>query len=80
MTEPKKADIYRDGTYLETFPTWHGEDSVWKAQQIKKILEKNALTPATICEVGCGAGEILKQLSAQLDSGIKFTGLRGIYN
>jgi len=57
--------IYDDGTYLENNPTWHEEDSPWKAKQIKKIIEKNALNPNKICEVGCGAGEILNQLSEQ---------------
>jgi len=56
-------NIYKDGTYLETNPTWHEEDSAWKAEQIIKILERNALAPESVCEVGCGAGEILLQLS-----------------
>ena len=59
------AHMYRDGTYLDNNPTWHEEDSTWKARQIKKIIESNALVPNKICEVGCGAGEILNQLSGQ---------------
>ncbi len=55
--------IYKDGTYLELTKTWHEEDSPWKAQQIAKIMKRNSLEPSTICEVGCGAGEILNQLS-----------------
>jgi SAM-dependent methyltransferase len=54
--------IYTDGTYLDKNDTWHTEDSPWKAKQILKILEKNDVHPATICEIGCGAGEILNQL------------------
>ena len=59
------TQIYNDGTYLENNPTWHEEDSPWKARQIKKIIENNALHPNSICEIGCGAGEILNQLSEQ---------------
>lgn len=59
------TQIYNDGTYLKNNPTWHEEDSPWKAKQIKKIIEKNALNSNRICEVGCGAGEILNQLSEQ---------------
>lgn len=61
------TQIYDDGTYLENNPTWHEEDSPWKAKQIKKIIEKNALNPNKICEVGCGASEILNQLSEQYE-------------
>lgn len=57
------AQIYSDGTYRENNPTWHEEDSPWKAIQIRKIIEKNFLCPNKICEIGCGAGEILNQLS-----------------
>lgn len=57
------AQIYEDGTYLDNNPSWHEEDSPWKAKQIDKIIKKNSLNPRTICEVGCGAGEILNQLS-----------------
>ena len=55
--------IYEDGTYLDNNPRWHENDSQWKAKWINYIITKNSLTPKTICEVGCGAGEILNQLS-----------------
>lgn len=55
--------IYGDGTYLDNNPSWHQEDSLWKAQKIIKMLEKNNITPSTLCEIGCGAGEILRCLS-----------------
>ena len=51
--------MYEDGAYLEHNPTWHTENSAWKAQQVAKILAKNRLSPTTIHEVGCGAGEVL---------------------
>lgn len=57
--------IYNDGSYLSQNPTWHEEDSPWKSKQIDKILRKNNIQPLTICEVGCGSGEILNQLSNQ---------------
>lgn len=57
--------IYEDGTYLDNNPSWHEEDSPWKAKQIMNIIKQNSLDPKTICEIGCGAGEILKQLSEQ---------------
>lgn len=66
--------IYKEGTYLENNPTWHEEDSSWKAEKIAKILEKNDIQPRSICEIGCGTGEILKSLSAKLGEDIKFSG------
>lgn len=59
------AGIYGDGTYLDNNRTWHVEDSPWKARQIAALLDLHKLRPATVCEVGCGAGEILRQLSAR---------------
>lgn len=73
MTEPMH-DIYGDGTYLENNPGWHEEDSPWKARNIAAILKRNGLKPATVCEIGCGAGEVLRQLSAKLEPSTRFSG------
>lgn len=67
-------DMYTDGTYLELHPTWQAEDSPWKASQIDTLLKRNNIQPQTICEVGCGAGEILVQLSELLPDSTQFTG------
>jgi len=67
-------DIYRDGGYLELNPTWHVEHSPWKAQQIFKIIQRNRLTPGSICEVGCGAGEVLRVLFELMPSEVSFVG------
>ena len=66
--------IYEDGTYLDNNPLWHEEDSPWKARQIRNIIENNSLNPKRICEVGCGAGEILNQLSVHYGDNIEFVG------
>ena len=57
---------YKNGEYLEKNPGWHIEESPWKVKQILRMLNKQNLTPQTICEVGCGAGEVLKGLQTQL--------------
>lgn len=62
------SNIYTNGTYIDNNPTWHMEDSQWKADQIIKMMNSNAIRPRTICEIGCGAGEILHQLSCRLDT------------
>jgi len=66
--------VYEDGTYLDKNPTWHEEDSLWKARQIEKILGKNRVEPSTICEVGCGAGEILNCLASSYGAEVSFSG------
>lgn len=66
--------VYENGTYLDNNPTWHEEDSPWKAGQIEKILCKNHVNPSTICEVGCGAGEILNCLTNSYGSSVTCSG------
>jgi hypothetical protein len=68
------STIYEDGTYLSKNPTWHAEDSPWKAKQIGKMLRKNNITPSTICEIGCGAGEILNCLTHDYGEKVLFSG------
>lgn len=66
--------IYEDGTYLSNNPTWHAQDSAWKAKQIAKLLAKNNITPTSVCEIGCGAGEILSCLANDLGAHVQFSG------
>jgi len=68
--------IYTDenGEYLKNNPTWHVEDSPWKAKQIIKMLSRNQISPISIAEVGCGAGEILNQLHLSMPNNVCFTG------
>lgn len=67
-------DRYTSGEYLEEHPTWHEEDSAWKADQIMRIVEKNDLDLRTVSEVGCGAGGILEELSQRLPEVQTFEG------
>lgn len=66
--------IYEDGTYLRNNPTWHEEDSLWKARQIGKMLRKNDIVPATVGEIGCGAGEIVNCLARDYGEKVLFSG------
>ena len=69
-----RDNIYTDGSYGRQHPGWHAEDSPWKAAQILKMLRRNDLEPASVCEAGCGAGEILSQLHEKLDDSTRFCG------
>jgi cyclopropane fatty-acyl-phospholipid synthase-like methyltransferase len=66
--------IYTDGTYLARTGSWHEQDSPWKAQHVEAMLERNGLHPKTVCEVGCGVGEILAWLSQALPSAESLVG------
>ena len=67
-------DMYTDGDYLKNNPTWDVEDAPWKADLIIRMMQKHQIEPRTICEVGCGCGEILRQLQLKLSATTKLTG------
>jgi cyclopropane fatty-acyl-phospholipid synthase-like methyltransferase len=66
--------IYTSGEYFKNNPTWGVDDSPWKAKKIIKMMERNNIAPKIICEVGCGAGEILSQLQKNMVDDCVFYG------
>jgi 2-polyprenyl-3-methyl-5-hydroxy-6-metoxy-1,4-benzoquinol methylase len=66
--------IYTTGEYIENNPNWHMEDSPWKAKQIIKMIQKNNLQIESVGEVGCGAGEALRQLQMVMPKNVNFFG------
>ena len=65
---------YEDGTESYGNRRWHEEDSPWKAQKIDQILRRNKITPKSVCEIGCGAGEVLHSLASYFDESVIFSG------
>ena len=53
---------YASGEYLEKYPDWGRNASTWKADKVHDMLTRHNLNPATICDVGCGAGMVLNHL------------------
>src|SRR5687767_8242140 len=69
-----KTNIYSGDEYIQNNPQYHTYDSPWKAQQILGMINKNNIEPNLICEIGCGAGEILKQLQLHMSGKERFYG------
>lgn len=70
----ENKDIYTGDEYISRNPTYHEEDSLWKAERIFELLSTAGITPSSVCEVGCGAGGILAALQKKLPDGTKLHG------
>lgn len=66
------ADRYTGDAYVTSNPDWHMADSPWKADQILAMLRGEQVE--TVCEVGCGAGEILRQLHDRMPATRRLVG------
>jgi hypothetical protein len=69
-----QSDPHVNGKYFQNNPSWHVEYSPWKAENIFRLLQKRRLDPKTICEVGCGAGVVLRQLQSRMPPDCEFWG------
>jgi 2-polyprenyl-3-methyl-5-hydroxy-6-metoxy-1,4-benzoquinol methylase len=67
-------DPHINGDYFRNHPTWHIEYSTWKATHICRYLQHKDLLPKTVGEVGCGAGEVLKQMQSMMEPDVRFWG------
>jgi SAM-dependent methyltransferase len=67
-------DLYTGGGYLEKNPTWHVEESPFKVKYMSQLLRKNKLDIKSVCEAGCGVGEVLRLLQLELPPETEFTG------
>jgi SAM-dependent methyltransferase len=69
-----KIDPHVNGEYFKKHPTWHVEYSAWKAGNILRFMQQKNLKPKRVGEVGCGAGEVLKQLQLKMEPDARFWG------
>lgn len=67
-------DHYKDGSYLEKNPTWHVEESPFKVKYIAQLMRRNSLQAHSVCEAGCGVGEVLRLLQLEMPADTDFTG------
>lgn len=57
---------YLDATYSINNPNWDRADAPWKAGHVLSVLKDHQIQPLKVCEVGCGAGDILSIISEKL--------------
>lgn len=75
MTGETSEKRYSDGEYLAANPTWGEEDSVWKAEKINALWRRSGHPmPATVAEIGCGAGLILATLQSKFPATVEYSG------
>jgi ubiquinone/menaquinone biosynthesis C-methylase UbiE len=74
MSNSTFEKLYTGGAYLEKNPLWHTEESSWKAENVMRMVNRHKISARTICEVCCGAGEVLKQLQQRFDDECDFLG------
>jgi SAM-dependent methyltransferase len=67
-------ELYTSGEYLKKNPDWHVGESPWKVKEIMRLFRRNHIAPKTVCEVGCGAGEVLRLLQMRMDRECIFSG------
>ena len=46
----------------------------WKATHVLTMVKRHRLSPATVCEIGCGAGQVLVELQARMAPTVRFHG------
>jgi SAM-dependent methyltransferase len=67
-------EVYINGEYLRNNPDWHLNAAPWKAQAVLQMIKRNQLTPKSVCDVGCGVGEISHILQQHLANDCHFSG------
>jgi 2-polyprenyl-3-methyl-5-hydroxy-6-metoxy-1,4-benzoquinol methylase len=68
------SDRYTGTGHLHHHPSWHREDSAWKADQIARMMDRHGLRPTSVLDVGCGRGTVLAALAPRLPGTDRFVG------
>lgn len=71
---PGVRPMYAGQEYLANNPGWHEGDGPWKAEQVARFLRDNGVDPGSICDLGCGTGAVLAELSRLMPSVGELTG------
>lgn len=66
MTDDVVLRRYVTSQYADSNPDWDTGDSPWKADRVAELVRSHGLKPATVVEIGCGAGRVLTSLQRYL--------------
>jgi SAM-dependent methyltransferase len=66
---------YLDGRYADANPSWHREDAAHKAAAVAALLRDVGWIPASVTDVGCGTGDVLRALRPHLPAGARLVGV-----
>lgn len=59
-------DRYIGEDYVSHNEDWHEGRASWKAAQVLRMLAMHDLRPTSVCDIGCGTGGVLDELSRHL--------------
>jgi SAM-dependent methyltransferase len=63
----RTLDFYLNGQYFKNNPTWDAADTYWKMLKLyDKILAQLPSQRASVLEIGCGSGALLKKLAMDI--------------
>jgi SAM-dependent methyltransferase len=62
------SQLYTSGRYAEANPDWHAADGPRKVPQIAALMQQSALRPRSVVDVGCGTGDVLRNLKKLRDA------------
>ncbi len=68
------GQLYTSSEYLRRNPLWHADESPWKAKYVLQMMARNGIAPRSICDVGCGAGEVLKRVQEGMNHDCELVG------
>ena len=68
------SDFYTGTDYLDQHPSWHREEARWKASQVTSLLDRHAMRPKTVLDVGCGTGDVLATVGRHLPDATRLVG------
>ena len=69
-----QTNKYTGGEYLEQVPDWHVGDSEWKSGLVFEMIHRHQLTPRSLVDIGCGAGNILARLQERMPEEVELSG------
>lgn len=67
MKSERAAALYTSGRYAHENPDWHERDAPHKARAVAGLVSALGWTPASVVDVGCGTGAVLRHLREELD-------------